>query len=215
MNNEKPVPIPYSLFIILYSWYYILMISHLKGKILRKNEAYLVLDVNGVGYKIFATSNTLGTLKTEDVELWTHLAVRENSHDLYGFLNSEELEFFELLISISGIGPKTALSILNVANLKTLRQAVIHGNTAHLVKVGGIGKKNAEKIVLELQGKLGERLETEGVTLREEEDVLEALTSLGYSHREARDALKSVEKNVTGTGEKVKRALKILSGNSK
>lgn len=191
--------------------YYMLMISHLSGTILHKNESNITLDVNGVGYKIFVTGTTLESLKGISAELWTHLAVRENAQDLYGFPTREELEFFELLISISGIGPKTALGILNVATLETLKQAVLHGNTAHLIKVGGIGKKNAEKIVLELSGKLGDFEGKDGGELREEEDVLEALTSLGYSQREARDAIQSVAKDTTGTSEKVKQALKILS----
>ncbi|OHA88159.1 MAG: Holliday junction DNA helicase RuvA [Candidatus Zambryskibacteria bacterium RIFCSPHIGHO2_01_FULL_43_27] len=187
------------------------MISHLSGTILHKNEGNLTLDVNGVGYKISVTGTTLENLKGVSAELWTHLAVRENAQDLYGFQTYEELEFFELLISISGIGPKTALGILNVATLETLKQAVLHGNTAHLIKVGGIGKKNAEKIVMELSGKLGDSERKDGGELREEEDVLEALTSLGYSQKEARDAIQSVKKDVVGTSEKVKQALKILS----
>ena len=98
-----------------------------------------------------------------------------------------------------------------MATLETLKQAVLHGNTAHLIKVGGIGKKNAEKIVMELSGKLGDSERKDGGELREEEDVLEALTSLGYSQKEARDAIQSVKKDVVGTSEKVKQALKILS----
>lgn len=191
------------------------MIAHLTGTILNKELNYLILEVNGVGYKVFTTGNTLSSVQGKELSLWTHLAIRETSHDLYGFLTKEELAFFELLISISGIGPRSALSILNVASLSTLRQAVIQGNTAHLTKVSGIGKKNAEKIVLELQGKLGDEIPKEGMALKEEEDALEALTSLGYSQKEVREALKQISKEVSGTGERVKHALKFLSNKQK
>ena len=187
------------------------MISFLKGKILHKDTTYLVLETGGVGYKVFITGTAMESLKGVETELWIHTAIRENSHDLYGFPSREELVFFELLITISGIGPKSALGILNVASLETLRKAVIQGNTGHLTKVSGIGKKNAEKIVLELQGKLGEVTPEEGYALRDEEDAMEALGSLGYSQKESRDALKEVGKDIASTSERVKLALKILS----
>jgi len=187
------------------------MISHLRGEILHKDLSYLILEVSGVGYRIFATRETIEGLPLANAALWTHLAIRENSHDLYGFLTRDELFFFELLISISGIGPKTALGILNVASIETLHQAVRQGNTAHLIKVGGIGKKNAEKIVLELQDKLGGFTAVGSAVLRDEEDVVEALGALGYSQKESRDALRTLSSEITGTGERVKQVLKILS----
>lgn len=171
----------------------------------------MIIETNSVGYKIWTTGNTLLTLNEEGASLWTHLAVRENSHDLYGFTSREELVFFELLITISGIGPKTALGILNVASLETLRHAIIEGNTGHLTKVSGIGKKNAEKIVLELQGKISTHDVSEGYFAKDEEDAVLALVSLGYSQKEARDALKIIDKNTQGTGDRVKQALKILN----
>ena len=187
------------------------MIARISGTIIHTDTNFTVIETGGVGYKIWVTGNTLSTLSKETASLWTHLAVRENSHDLYGFISREELVFFELLITISGIGPKTALGILNVASLETLRQAVTQGNTAHLTKVSGIGKKNAEKIVLELQGKLGAYIPEEGYTLKEEEDAVEALMSLGYSQKETRDALKQIDKDIQGTGDRVKQALKFLN----
>lgn len=187
------------------------MISHLSGNILQKNLSSFVLDVHGVGYKIFATQETIESLPNVNAEVWTHLAIRENSHDLYGFLTQDELVFFELLISISGIGPKTALGILGVASIETLHQAIRQGNTAHLIKVGGIGKKNAEKIVLELQDKLGGFSDSVGTILREDEDVVEALISLGYNQKEIRDTLRTIPKEVGSTSDRVKQALKFLS----
>ncbi len=188
------------------------MIQHLSGTIIDIGENSAILDVQGVGYKVSTTSQTLGTIKTgSPASLWTHLSVRETALDLYGFLSRSELTFFELLITISGIGPKTALGILNVASVETLRNAVFTENTAHLIKVSGVGKKNAEKIVLELRGKLNSEAGDGASGRHDDSDAIEALTSLGYNLKDAREALKEISQEVTGTGERVKRALKILS----
>ncbi len=138
--------------------------------------------------------------------LFIHTHVREDAFDLYGFLNYEELEFFEMLITVSGIGPRGALVILGVASIETLRKAISSGDLAYLTKISGIGRKTAEKILLELRDKVG--AETEG-TLQGELDALEALKSLGYSQNEARDALKQIDSG-TDTNTKVREALKIL-----
>lgn len=190
------------------------MISYLTGKIIFKGDRFAILDVNGVGYHVYTTLDSLRRLnagKGETVSLWMHLHVRENLMELYGFDNQAELQFFEMLIGISGIGPKGALSVLSVAPIDSLRQAIASGDTSYLTKVSGIGRKIAEKIVLELKEKLG------GVDfvgpdkeLKEETDVLEALRSLGYSTSEARGALKSVPQEVSGISARVKEALKLL-----
>lgn len=191
------------------------MIAHLTGTLLSSNLRYIVLDVQGVGYKVFITNETLeiATRNPSNVSLWTYLAVRENALDLYGFASQEEIEFFELLNTISGIGPKSALSILSSAGLETLKSAVASGNSAHLTKIAGIGRKNAEKIVLELHGKLAASSDAENQTLQTGSDAIEALQSLGYSQKEARDAIKKVPKEITATGDIVKHALKILGTN--
>ena len=205
------------------------MISHLQGKVLDKSLKFCVLDVNGMGYKIYLTDETLRGLKNgQSASFWTHLAVRENAMDLYGFADKDSLGLFELLINISGIGPKTALGILNVASPQTLRRAVSSGDLAYLTKVSGIGRKLAEKIILELREKFSAYDGDELEDLKGETDALEALKSLGYSERESRDALKKISdgdsghgsgsdsgkhsKNVSA-GDKVKKALKILGGN--
>ncbi len=190
------------------------MISHLSGKVIAISEMYALIDVGGIGYKVFMTGQNLAELREgTSASVFTHLAVRENALDLYGFKSQDELSFFELLITISGIGPKTALGILNVAPVSLLRQAVFTENTAHLTKVAGIGKKNAEKIVIELRGKLvGEYEEVDGVP--NDSDAIEALTSLGYSQKEARDALKKVPTELTSPSDRVKQALKILGNNN-
>lgn len=189
------------------------MISHLTGKILDKSLRFCVLDVNGVGYKVFASDEVLQKLKIEEkVSFWTHTVVREDALDIYGFEEKDSLELFELLINISGIGPKTALGILNVASQQTLRRAVSAGDLAYLTKVSGIGRKLAEKIILELKEKLAVLDEEIGGDLQGEVDVLEALKSLGYSERDARDALKKSSANGLSTNEKIKMALNALNG---
>lgn len=188
------------------------MISALSGTVRHKDLNHLVVDVSGVGYKVWVTTETaLDVSPSSPVFLWTHLAVRETSLDLFGFLEKESLEIFELLITISGIGPKTALGILNVATPKMLRQAVANSDTSYLTRVSGIGKKNADKIVLELKDKLKLTSEDHSLDTRSEGDALEALVSLGYNERDAREALKKVPKDIVGASERVKSALKNLS----
>lgn len=188
------------------------MISSLNGKVVHKDLGYIIIDVGGVGYRVAVeTGVALEAIPGEAIFLWTYLAVRENALDLYGFKEREVLEIFELLITISGIGPKTALGILNVASPATLRQAVGTGDTSYLTRVSGIGKKNADKIVLELKDKL---LISEGdkeADIRGDKDALEALISLGYSERDAREALKQISSEIHGASERVKAALKSLA----
>ena len=125
------------------------MIGSIRGKITLKTEKFLIVEANGVGYKINVSPDTLSKSKkaTEEISLWIHTHVREDAFDLYGFLYREELEFFEMLINVSGIGPKGALSILGIASIETLRKAISTGDTAYLTKISGIGRKTAEKIV--------------------------------------------------------------------
>jgi Holliday junction DNA helicase RuvA len=191
------------------------MIARLEGKIVYTAEKFVVVDVHGVGYKVYSTTDTIA-LCTEDmgVTFWIYTAVRENALDLYGFSTIEELSFFELLLDVSGIGPKSALSIIALASIDTLKRAIATGDTSYLNKVSGIGKKTAEKIVIELRDKL-QAFKSEGTTsttLRAESDVVEALKSLGYSQNEARDALKQVSTTTEGTNARIKEALKILGG---
>lgn len=189
------------------------MISHITGTILASEPRYMVVSTHGVGYKIFITPEIVGTIGSE-ISLWTYLAVRENALDLYGFLSQDELSFFELLLTVSGIGPKTALGILSVASVETLHRAIEMGETSELTKVSGIGKKNAEKIVLELKDKVEnfaflKRTKTPAAS--SDSDAIEALKALGYTHNESRDALKKIDKTLVDTGAKVKAALKLLS----
>ena len=187
------------------------MIGSIKGKIILKTEKHLIVETGGVGYKVSVSPDTLSKAKKTDDEifLWIHTHIREDAFDLYGFLDRQELEFFEMLINVSGIGPKGALSILGITSIGTLRKAISIGDTSYLTKISGIGRKTAEKIVIELRDKVGKELE--GSSLQVELDALEALKSLGYSSVEAREALKKVSSDAN-TNTKIREALKILGG---
>lgn len=194
------------------------MIGSIRGKIILKTTKFLIVETGGIGYKVSVSPDTLSKAgKIDDnIFLFIHTHVREDAFDLYGFLNTEELDFFELLLNISGIGPKAALSILGVASIETLRRAIGTGDTSYLTKISGIGRKTAEKIVIELRDKIADKNMSEkgGNSLQGELDALEALKSLGYSQNEARDALKNVSPD-TDTNTKIREALKILGGHTK
>lgn len=187
------------------------MIAQLTGTLIEKHPLFGIIDVGGVGYKVFATLPTLGqAVLGEKLTLYTYHHIRENIQDLYGFENKEEQALFELLISVSGIGPKSALGILNIANVSSLKQAIASGDTAHLTKVSGIGKKSAQKIIIELKDKLGDVAEEDVALMQDEVDTMEALVSLGYSQKEVRDVLQKISKDVVGPQERIKEALKVL-----
>lgn len=187
------------------------MIGSIKGKITFRTEKFLIVETSGVGYKINVSPDMLSKTKSggDEISLWVHTHVREDALDLYGFLELPELEFFEMLINISGIGPRSALAILGIASIETLKKAIGTGDTSYLTKISGIGKKTAERIVIELRDKMGEV--KEGSSLQGELDALEALKSLGYSQSEAREALKKVSPD-TNTNTKIREALRILGG---
>ena len=191
------------------------MIGSIKGNIILTTEKFLIIETNGVGYKINVSPDTLSKTQKPDKEFFffIHTHVREDTLDLYGFLDYPELEFFEMLIGVSGIGPKGALTILGVTSVETLRKAISTGDISYLTKISGIGKKTAEKIVIELRDKMTKEIKDEknGSYLREELDVLEALKSLGYSSNEAREALKKTSPDLN-TNLKIREALKILGG---
>ncbi len=190
------------------------MIASIQGSVLELGSNYAVISVGGLGYKVFVTADALHILKPgTEARFWTYLAVREDALDLYGFMAKKDKEFFELLISVSGIGPKSALNILSLVSSDTLAGAIRTGSTAHLVKVSGIGRKTAEKIVLELKDKLGVVDMADGgefsAVMSSDLDAIAALEALGYDADESRDALKKIG-DVAGTGAKVKAALKLL-----
>ena len=192
------------------------MIGHLKGIVSAVRPGYAIISAGGVGYKVFATRELLLALKQDtEAVIWTHLAVRESILDLYGFSSEEELRLFELLLTVSGIGPKSALAILDIASVETLRSAVSTGNASYLTKVSGIGKKTAEKIVLELRDKVGASLDGRDAALQGDEEALEAMRALGYSQGEARDALRKVPQEIERSNERLREALRILGSHKK
>jgi holliday junction DNA helicase RuvA len=190
-----------------------IMISHLSGTVRAKKPAFLVLDVQGVGYKIFCTQASIeAAVLGASCSVFTHLAVREDALDLFGFHTYEELELFTLLIAISGIGPRSALGIIGLDRIEKLVGAIAQSDVGYLTSVSGVGKKSAEKIVLELKEKVLLLNITAIDELRhEDEDVLEALKTMGYRADEAREALRMVPQELTEQGTRIKEALRLLS----
>jgi len=189
------------------------MIGRLTGVIAEKSPPLVLIDVQGVGYEVdvpMSTFYNLGNLG-DKVSLLTHFVVREDAQILFGFLSQEERATFRQLIKISGVGPRMALSLLSGLSVAELAQAVAQQQSARLVKVPGIGKKTAERLLLELKGKLGPDLGAP-VSIANDHlgDILQALIALGYSEKEAALALKALPPDV-GVSEGIKLALKALS----
>ena len=186
------------------------MFGHITGKIFDLKGTKTVVDNHGIGFVIHSTPSYLEKLKTGmEASFWTHTAVRENDISLYGFETEEELRIFKLLITVSGVGPKSGLAILSVAGVKSIEEAVATGDTSSLTKISGIGRKTAEKIVLELNGKLVTTRKGESGT-SEDVDVFDALKSLGYRERDIQESIKNLPKDLVGANEKIKYALKNL-----
>jgi Holliday junction DNA helicase RuvA len=190
------------------------MIGRLSGTLLEKNPPQLLVDCNGVGYEVDVPMSTFYNLPAmgEKVVLLTHLAVREDAHLLFGFGTAEERNVFRQLIKISGIGARTALSILSGMSVADLSQAITLQESGRLTKIPGIGKKTAERLLLELKGKLGADIGAAGGVAHNDAtaDILNALLALGYSEKEAAQALKQVPAG-TGVSDGIKLALKALS----
>jgi Holliday junction DNA helicase RuvA len=190
------------------------MIGRLSGVLVEKNPPQVMVDCNGVGYEVGVPMSTFYNLPAlgERVVLLTHLAIREDAHVLFGFGSEEERKTFKELIKVSGIGARTALSVLSGMSVDDLAQAVTVQEVGRLTKVPGIGKKTAERMLLELKGKLGADLGVTGGVAHHDtaSDILNALGALGYSDKEATLALKQVPKDVT-VSDGIKLALKALS----
>jgi holliday junction DNA helicase RuvA len=190
------------------------MIAYLKGKIINKNTNFIIINTNDIGYKIFVGEQILYKYNSGDqIEVFTYQHIREDTLDLYGFLTQDELNLFEKLISISGVGPKTGLGAFAVASVSDIKSAIVNGDSSILKKVSGIGGKTADRIVLELKNKLDGIV---GVNIKSSEDLnthsdaIEALIGLGYSNNQAKEALEQVDKNIKDISEKIKIALKYL-----
>ncbi|WP_374436253.1 Holliday junction branch migration protein RuvA [Inhella sp.] len=190
------------------------MIGRLRGAVAAKAPPQVLIDVQGVGYEVDVPMSTFCALPGlgEPVTLLTHQVVREDAHILFGFLSAEEREAFRQLIKISGVGPRTALSLLSGLSVGDLSEAVARQEAGRLVKVPGIGKKTAERLLLELKGKLADALPGAGsVALGSAQaDISQALLALGYSDKEAQAAVKSLPADI-GVAEGIRQALKALS----
>ncbi|MCC2594943.1 Holliday junction branch migration protein RuvA [Pusillimonas sp. MFBS29] len=189
------------------------MIGRITGTLIEKTPPIVCIDVSGVGYEIDVPMSTLYDLPENGatVTLYTHLAVREDAHTLYGFLSPKERSAFRALIKVTGIGARTALAVLSGMSVDDLANAITQQETGLLTRVPGIGKKTAERLLLELRGKLGADLShTGGAVSSGRDDILNALLSLGYSNSETQAALKGLPEGVD-VAEGIRLALKSLA----
>lgn len=186
------------------------MIGSIKGKISHKSGNFVIVETSGIGYKIFLPQALLIPLKVnQEVSLVIHTYVREDQITLYGFQTLPELEFFELLLTVSGVGPKSAMGIMSLAGLEMIKSAIVSEDPSVFTKVSGIGRKTAERVIVELKEKLKDEATSQPVA-REHSDAMDALVSLGYSQQEAREALKGIPKDVTDLPSKIRVALRAL-----
>lgn len=191
------------------------MIAYLRGKVIKSEDKNIVLDVNGVGYKVYCnplhpklSTPPIPPSKEErnssELEFFIHTVVREDALELFGFFDETSLKLFEKLINISGIGPRSALAIVNVGTIESLTEAINKGDLGYLTAVSGIGKKTAEKIVLELRGQVSDLVLSDT-----NNEVVQALKAMGYTERDAQLAAKNASGN--SINEKIKSALKSFS----
>lgn len=191
------------------------MIAFLRGVVISKKNNFLILDAGGVGYKVFVTPEILSNAeKNQTAEFFIHHQISEQAWSLFGFSTQEDLDLFGLLISVSGIGPKTALSVIASAPTQNLKLAIMNGDT-DILQAPGVGKKTAERIVLELKNKIDgldimDCQATASGAFKARNDEVEALVVLGYSIQEARVVLDSVDASVQDSSERLRLALKNL-----
>lgn len=189
------------------------MIRLLKGIIELQDGQHLVIDVHGVGYYVYATQDLLARAVVGDqIKVFIYTHVREDIFDLYGFSSLEDLKLFEQFLNVSGIGPKTAIGIFAVGSRERIMTAIATSDVTFFSSVPRLGKKNAQKIIIELKNKLGslDELDFSSPTLKADGEVIEALKGFGFSAREALDALRSLDPEVTSVSEKIRLALKEL-----
>jgi Holliday junction DNA helicase RuvA len=191
------------------------MIASIKGKVIGKNENSLIVEVGGVGLEVFVPKALQETVQTGEIcALYTHLVVREDLLALYGFEHEEERRFFLLLLGVTGVGPRTALSILSTLSPEAIRRAVWAEQPDVFARVAGVGKRTGQKILLHLQDKIGKEVPFGEVPVLDvDTQVIEALTSLGYSVVEAQAALQSLPRNAPqDVEERLRMALRYFSG---
>lgn len=193
--------------------YYIYMIHTLHGKLVTKYKNSLLIEVGGVGFKVSVPESVLAALPDSgsDIQIFTFLYLREDHVALYGFLTEKDLEVFAMLNAVTGIGPKTALGILGLTSTEKLLAAIQGGHVELLTKASGIGRKTAERIILELREKIqGVENGDLVATMKSDADIVSALQNLGYSHGDAKEALQKIDAGVLDIEARIKSALRLL-----
>ncbi|EKD86601.1 MAG: hypothetical protein ACD_37C00223G0002 [uncultured bacterium] len=189
------------------------MIGSLRGKVILKDGLHLLIDVNGLGYRVLVSEKIWSKLKINDETfLFIYSHIRDDAFDLFGFSEVADLKLFENLISVSGVGPKTAMSIFSHTTREEIIQAVLRGDTELFTQVPRLGKKNAQKIIIELKNKLGDTssFDLSGEKSAENDEIMIALKSFGFSPKEVGEAIKNLDGKEKSPEEKIKLALKYL-----
>lgn len=187
------------------------MIGLLKGILLLRHDPFVVIEVQGVGYKVYASPDFLSKYHTGDsVTVFIHTHVREDALELYGFVDQAHLELFELLISVSGIGPKTAIGVFGLGEKESIISAIRKADVDFFTGVPRLGKKNAQKIIIELKNKIGAIEDLDLAGDKAVDEVVQALVSFGFNESEAKMALRHIGDMGNNTSEKVRLALKYL-----
>lgn len=186
------------------------MIAFVKGTIADISDRSVIIETQGVGYEVATTTDTLAVAKLgSEMALFTHLVVREDSMELYGFRTRQELTFFQMLITVSGVGPRSAIAIVSLGSIDSIQRAIGSGDATYLTSVSGIGRKTAEKIIIDLRDKLAALGHTAASgEMSGDADAIEALMKLGYNRDEARTAIQQVPKTAVSTNDKIREALK-------
>jgi Holliday junction DNA helicase RuvA len=194
------------------------MIYSISGRLALKEASFAVVEAGGLGLKLFASKQTIEALPAVGIEVkfFCHLHVREDALDLFGFTSPDELEFFEMLISVSGVGPRSALAILDTGPLAELSAAIKENRPDLLTRAAGIGRKTAERVIVELKTKVQSSKSGAVVEkMQTDSDLVEALMSLGYHRDQARAALGKVDEKVAGTEDRLRAALAVLANKQK
>lgn len=189
------------------------MIGLLKGKVELLKRPFVIVDVSGVGYKVLVSENVYKKLSLNDtIKLFTYTYVRDDALDLFGFAEAEDLDLFESLLTVSGIGPKTALNIFSFGERKDIIEAILRGDTQFFTSVPRLGTKNAQRIIIDLKNKMGSTkdIDLSGKDFLENAEVIQALKNFGFTVSEAQKALREIKAQGLSLDEKIKLALKNL-----
>ncbi|MBI4096893.1 MAG: Holliday junction branch migration protein RuvA [Candidatus Levybacteria bacterium] len=190
------------------------MIGMLRGIVGLRDINFIIVDVQGVGYKVLLSQKALSQIQStgESIQLFTYTYVRDDAIDLYGFTNMEDLKLFEMLISVSGVGCKSALGIFSIGSRGKIIDAILKNDVAFFMSAPRLGKKNAQKIIIELKSKLGDATDFDLGTEegKDADEVIQALKGFGFTYREAQDALRQSNGKGETTAERIRQALKYL-----